>query len=160
MRVLWQDVLYGLRTLALRPMFAAVAAISLALGIGLNTAIFTLINTILWGRLAFPEPGRLVTISSIPPGRPDQPDAVSVPDYMAWRQRAKCFEAIGVLSNTSRDFGAEENGVPAERYRGEDVAPELLQALEVQPVIGRLFTPQEDEVDHPAPVILISYRLW
>jgi putative ABC transport system permease protein len=141
-------------------MFACVAAISLALGIGLNTTIFTLINTILWGRLVFPEPGRLVTISSVAPGRPDQLDPVSVPDYMAWRQRARCFEAIGVVANTSRDFGAEENGVPAERYRGEDVAPELLQALGVQPLVGRLFTPREDEVDHPAPVILISHRLW
>jgi len=160
MRNLWQDITYGIRTLARRPLFAAVAALSLALGIGLNTAIFTLINTILWGRLTFPQPDRLVSVWSIPQGHPDALDNVSIPDYMAWRQRNRCFDTIGVLSNTSRDFGAEQNGVPAERYRGEDVTPELLQALGVQPLMGRLLTPQEDEVDHPAPVILISYRLW
>jgi len=160
MRNLWQDITYGIRTLARRPLFAAVAALSLALGIGLNTAIFTLINTILWGRLTFPQPDRLVSVWSIPQGHPDALDNVSIPDYMAWRQRNRCFDTIGVLSNTSRDFGAEQNGVPAERYRGEDVTPELLQALGVQPLMGRLLTPEEDEVDHPAPVILISYRLW
>jgi putative ABC transport system permease protein len=160
MRDLWQDVVYSMRTLARRPVFMAVAAISLALGIGLNTAIFTLVNTILWGRLAFPEPDRLVTLSSVPSGQPDQLNGISVPDYMAWKLRAHCFEAIGVVANTSHDFGAEQNGVPAERYRGEDFAPELLQALGVKPFMGRLFTPEEATVDHPAPVIIISYRLW
>src|SRR5215469_9331766 len=107
---IWQDVLYGLRILAKRPLFTAVAALSLALGIGLNTAIFTLINTILWGSLAFPQPERLAVIWSAPPGRPDQLNGVSVPDYLAFKERSKSFEAIGVMVNTGRDFGAAENG--------------------------------------------------
>jgi putative ABC transport system permease protein len=87
-------------------------------------------------------------------------NGASVPDLFAWRQRSRSFEALGGLANNSADFGAEENGVPAERVPGENVTPGLLAALGVQPMMGRLFTEAEDQVDHPAPVIVISHRLW
>jgi hypothetical protein len=87
------------------------------LGIGVNSAIFTLVNAILLGSLPYPEPDRLVTILTVPPQHPDQLDAVSVPDFMAWKDRNRSFETIGVVLNTSRDFGAEENGIPAELLR-------------------------------------------
>jgi len=137
-----------------------VAAVSLAAGIGLNTAIFTLMNTILLESLPFPNAERLVAMWSIPPGHPDQLNGGSVPDLMAWKEQARSLEAIGALVNNAVDFGAAENGMPAERVMGENVTPGLLQALGVQPLIGRLFTESEDEVDHPAAVILISHRLW
>jgi putative ABC transport system permease protein len=160
MNVLWQDTLFGLRMLAKKPVLTAVAALSLALGIGLNTAIFALVNTILLGSLPFPDPDRVVTIWSVPPGRPDQPDGVSVPDYLAWKQRSRSFEGMGAMVNVARDFGAEQNGIPAEYIRGELFTPEMRTALGFQPLMGRLFTPSEAEVDHPAPVVVISYRLW
>jgi len=157
---LWHDLVYGIRVLAKKPLFTLVIALSLAVGIGLNTAIFTLMNTILLRSLPFRDADRLVTFFSIPPGHPDQPNGVSVPDLFAWKEQAHSFDAIGALTNNAVDFGAEENGVPAERVQGENVTPGLLQALGAQPLIGRLFTESEDEVDHPAPVILISYHLW
>jgi putative ABC transport system permease protein len=157
---LWHDLVYGLRILAKKPLFTLVIALSLAVGIGLNTAIFTLMNTILLRPLPFHDADRLVTLFTIPPGHPDQPNGVSVPDLFAWKQQAHSFDAIGALTNSAVDFGAEENGMPAERVQGEYVTPGLLQALGAQPLIGRLFTESEDEVDHPAPVILISHRLW
>lgn len=160
MSALWQDILYGFRMLARKPLFTVVAALSLALGIGLNTAIFTLMNTILLGSLPYPDSDRLVEIFSVPPAHLDQLNGASVPDLLAWKERARSFEAIGGLANNAIDFGAEENGVPAERVQGENVTPSLLKALGVQPMMGRLFTEAEDEVDHPAPVILISHRLW
>ena len=160
MGVLWQDTLHGLRMLARKPMFTAVAALSLALGIGLNTAIFTLMNTILLGSLPYPDADRLVQIFSVPPTHLDQLNGASVPDLFAWKERARCFEAIGGMSNNAVDFGAEEDGVPAERVQGENFMPGLFQVLGVQPRMGRLFTETEDEVDHPAPVIIISHRLW
>ena len=160
MNIVWQDILYGLRMLAKRPLFTAVAALSLALGIGLNTAIFTLINTILWGTLAFPNPDRLAMIWSTPPGHPDQLNGISVPDYMAFKERSTSFESIGVMVNTGHDFGATENGAPAEYVFGEEFSPELLQSLGAQPLMGRLFTAEEDQIDHAAPVIVISHRLW
>ena len=58
---------------------------------------------------------------------------------------------LGAVTLTEHDFGAAENGTPAERIVGEEFSPELLQALGVQPLLGRLFTPDEDEIDHPAP---------
>jgi putative ABC transport system permease protein len=160
MRTVWQDVLYGLRMLGKKPVFTAVAALSLALGIGLNTAIFTLINTMLWGSLPYRAPDRIAVIWSVPPQHLDQINGVSVPDYMAWKERNRSFEVLGAMSGDQRDFGAEENGTPAERIQGEEFAPELLQALGVQPLMGRLFTPAEDEIDNPAPVVVISHRLW
>ncbi|HEV3197481.1 MAG TPA: ABC transporter permease [Bryobacteraceae bacterium] len=160
MNILLQDVLYGFRVLMKKPAFTAIAAFSLALGIGVNTAIFTLINTILLGSLPYPEPGRVVAVWTVPPQHPDQLDNVSVPDFMAWKDQNRSFETMGAMVNNVRDFGAEENGFPAERIQGEDLTPGLLQALGVQPLMGRLFQPSEDEVDHPAPVVIISYRLW
>jgi putative ABC transport system permease protein len=157
---LWHDLVYGLRVLTKKPLFTLVIALSLAVGIGLNTAIFTLMNTILLRSLPFRDADRVVTLFSIPPGHPDQPNGVSVPDLFAWREQAHSFDAMGAVVNNAVDFGAEENGQPAERVQGENVTPGLLQALGAQPMMGRLFTESEDEVDHPAAVILISHRLW
>jgi putative ABC transport system permease protein len=154
------DLLYGLRVLRKKPWFSFVIALSLAVGIGLNTAIFTLMNSILLGSLPFRDPDRLVTFFSIPPGHPDQSLGVSVPNLFAIRERARSFEAVGALVNNAADFGAEENGVAAERLQGENVTPGLLQALGVKPLMGRFFDESEDAVDHAAPVIVISHRLW
>ena len=82
-----QDFVYGLRMLAKKPVFAAIAALSLALGIGLNTAIFTLINTMLWGSLPYAAQDRIAVIWSVPPRHLDQVEGVSVPDYMAFKER-------------------------------------------------------------------------
>ncbi len=136
------------------------AVLSLALGIGLNTAIFTLMNTILLGSLPYRDADRLVAIFSIAPQHPDQLNGGSVPDLFAWKERARSFESIGAEFNSGTDFGAQENGLPAELVAGESVTPGLLQTLGAQPLMGRLFTEAEGAVDHAAPVILISHRLW
>src|SRR5580692_12702085 len=141
-------------------MLTAVAVLSIAVGIGLNTAIFTLVNGILLRPLPYRDADRLVAIFSVSPEHLDQLNGVSVPDLFDWKQQAHSLEAIGAVVNNAVDFGVEENGMPAERIQGENVTPSLLQALGVQPLMGRLFTEAEDEVDHPAPVILISHRLW
>lgn len=156
----WQDFRYGLRMLANKPLFTAVAALSLALGIGLNTAIFTLVNTILLGSLPFPQPDRLVELFSVAPAHRDQLQGPSVPDMLAWKSQAHSFEALGAAFTGDLDFGPAENGMPAARIEGEQVTPGLLKALGAQPLMGRFFTESEDQVDHVAPVILISYRLW
>jgi len=160
MRTLWQDIAYGIRTLARKPGFTAVAVLSLALGIGLNTAIFTLMNAILLGQLPYRDADRLVAIFSVAPQHPEQLNGGSVPDLFAWKERARSFESIGAAFGNGAAFGAQENGLPAELVAGESVTPGLLQTLGVQPMMGRLFTEEEDAVDHAAPVILISHRLW
>jgi putative ABC transport system permease protein len=155
-----QDLSYGLRTLARNRGFTLAAVVSLALGIALNTAIFTLVNTILLGSLPYRDADRLVELFSVAPEHLDQLNGTSVPDFFAWKERSHSFESFGGLSNSAVDFGAAENGMPAERLQGEYVTPGLLQVLGVQPMRGRLFTESEDEVDHPARVILISHKLW
>lgn len=100
-----QDIVYGLRMLAKKPVFTAVAAISLAVGIGLNTAIFTLINTMLWGTLPWNEPEHVAVIWSVPPQHRDQIDNVSIPDYMAFKQRNRSFQMLGAATLTEQDFG-------------------------------------------------------
>jgi putative ABC transport system permease protein len=160
MNSLRQDIVFGLRMLAKKPMFTAVAALSLALGIGLNTAIFTLIHTILWGAVPYAQPDRIVAIRSVEPGRPDQFNGVSVPDYLAFKERNRSFESLGAMEEFTRDLGAEQDGMPAEEIDGEEFSPELLEALNVKPLMGRLFTAEEDQMDHAAPVMVISYRLW
>ena len=162
MNVLWQDTLFGLRMLAKKPVLTGVAALSLALGIGLNTSIFALINTILLGSLPFRDADRVVVVWSVPPGHPEQLNGVSVPDFLALKQRSRSFDGIGGSAwfPIARDFGSEQNGMPAEHIRGELFTPDLLTMLGVQPLMGRLFLPSEAEVDHPARVIIISYRLW
>jgi predicted permease len=158
--VLRQDIAYGLRMLAKKPAFTIVAALSLAVGIGLNTAIFTLMNAVLLRSLPYPDADRLVVIFSVSPEHPDQLNGASVPDLFAWKEQARCFEAMGAVRTNALDFGAEENGMPAQRVAGEVVTPGALQALGAQPLMGRLFTESDDEVDHPARAILISHRLW
>ncbi len=160
MHAIRQDLVYGLRMLAKKPVFTAVAALSLALGIGLNTAIFTLVNTMLWAPLPYHGEDRVAVIWSVPPQHLDQFQNVSIPDYVAFKDGNRSFEALGAMNLTARDFGAGENGTPAEQIVGEVYSPGLLKALAVQPMRGRTFTPEEDEIDHAAPVILISYRLW
>jgi putative ABC transport system permease protein len=160
MTTLWQDVLYGLRVLANKPGFTAIAVLSLGLGIGANTAIFSLVNTILLGSLSFREPGRLVMIETTPPGHPEQTNGAMVPDYIAWQGRSRSFEKLGAISGDGRDLGTSESGAPAERIEGEGFSPAMFQLLGVRPTLGRTFTDEEDQIDTPAPVILISHRLW
>src|SRR6266852_2499074 len=146
MTKLWQDVLHGLRMLVKKPGFTTVAVLSLGLGIGANTAIFSLVNTILLGSLSYREPGRLVMIETTPPGHPEQTDRAMVPDYLAWKERSRSFEKLGAVSG---DLGPQENGAPAERIEGEGFSPAVFQILGVRPLLGRTFTDDEDQIDTP-----------
>jgi putative ABC transport system permease protein len=99
-------------------------------------------------------------IRTTPPGHPEQINGAMVPDYLAWKDRSRSFEMLGAVGGDSLDLGPAENGVAAENIEGEDFSPAVFQILGVQPVLGRTFTVDEDQIDTPAPVILISHRLW
>ncbi len=160
MTTTWQDILYGFRMLLKKPGFTVVAALSLALGIGANTVIFSLIDTTLLRPLPYAEPGRLVMIWSVPQDHPDQLNGVTAYNYLAFQRRAKSFEAMGMIRTQICNIGADEHGQPPERVDCENFTPSMFQALGVKPVLGRVLAEDENPIDTPAPVLLISSRFW
>src|SRR5205823_4585716 len=160
MKHLWQDLVYGCRMLLKKPGFTIVAALSLALGIGANTVIFSLINTTLLRPLPFEEPARLMVLWTVPLKDRTQQNAVNVSSYYAFRDKTQSLEYLGVLNNSIKNLGAEKDGAPAERIAGWGFAPAVFKALGVKPALGRFYTDDEDQVDSFAPVIVITHRLW
>ena len=160
MTSLWQDIVYGFRMLLKKPGFTAIASLSLALGIGANTVIFSLINTTLLRPLGFPEPDKLMVIWTVPLQHKDQRNTVNVSSYFAFRDKSRSFETVGAFNGDQRVLGSDQNGAPAERIIGQTFTPSLFLAIHIQPLLGRLFTDAEAPIGEPAPVVLISYRFW
>jgi putative ABC transport system permease protein len=156
MGTLLQDLRYGVRMLAKNPGFTLIAVIALALGIGANSAIFSVINAVLLRPLPFENPDEIVT----PWGRGldggERTAIVSYPDFVDWREQAQTFEQLAVY-NTSSTLIREDND--PEAISGAIASSELLSLLKVKPALGRGFTREDDRADS-APVILLSYNLW
>src|SRR5947209_6096184 len=110
MTSLWQDIVYGFRVLLKKPGFTFVAALSLALGIGANTVIFSLINTTLLRPLPFDAPGELVVIWTVPVQNKAARNGVNISAYTTFREKSRSFEAIGALTGISKNLGADRNG--------------------------------------------------
>jgi len=154
MEILWRDLKYGIRTLARSPGFTAIALLTLALGIGANTAIFSVVHSVLLAPLPYHEPGQLVIVwEKIPPGRSISP---SYPDVQDWQRDAHSFQAITAL--TTRSFDLTSPGAPA-HLDGWMISAAFLKTLGVTPVLGREFSPDEDRPGG-AHVVMISERLW
>ncbi len=160
MTSLWQDIVYGFRLLLKKPGFTAVAALSLALGIGANTVIFSLINTTLLRPMPYTDSGHLVMIWSVPMDRPDQLNGVATYNYLAFQEHAKSFESMGGIRTNICNIGADEHGKPPERVDCEQYTPSMFTALGVKPVMGRVLAEDENPIDVTAPVLLISDRFW
>jgi len=160
MTSLLQDIVYGFRMLIKKPGFTAVAALSLALGIGANTVIFSLIDTTLLRPLPYPDSNKLVMIWSVPVDRPDQLNGVTAYNYLTFQDRTKSFESMGGIRTNVCNIGADEHGTPPERVDCEQYTPSMFKALGVKPVIGRVLADDENPVDVTAPVLLISDRFW
>jgi putative ABC transport system permease protein len=160
MNTTWQDVIYGFRTLLRKPGFTIVAALSLALGIGANTVIFSLINTTLLRPLPYAAPDRLVELWSIPLDHKDQRNWVTAFNLLAFQQRAQSFQALGGSREQVCNIGSDQQGQPPERVDCENVMPSLFQTLGVKPILGRVLAEDENPVDDTARVLLISERFW
>ncbi len=153
---LMQDLRYALRTLRKSPGFAFTAILTLALGIGANTAIFTVVNAVLLRPLPFAEPERLVRLYGAEQLRGRNDLNLSVPDLADFRNQAKSFEQIAALTGGSVALtGAGE----PERVFGPAVTHNFFQALQVQPLLGRFFSPG-DEVSGQNRVTVLGYDLW
>jgi putative ABC transport system permease protein len=154
METLLQDVRFGLRMLAKSPGFTAVAVITLALGIGANTAMFSVINSVLLRSLPFANPSRVMVVwKTMSNGTPN---AFSTPAFLEWRQQGELTGHMGAFSSVGRNLGGKD--VP-ERIAGGRLNYDLLSVLGVQPLTGRAFSPQED-TPGAGQVVLLSHALW
>ena len=154
MHTLIQDLRYGTRLLLKNRSFSAIAILTLALGIGANTAIFSAINALLLGPLPLEDDSRLVYAVALREGF--DPFGTSLLEYSAYRSQSDSFTNIGVGGR--RFFNVIDGGNP-ERVAGGEVMAEYLNTLGVNPVLGRSFTSEEDRVGGPA-VALIGYAFW
>jgi putative ABC transport system permease protein len=164
-RVSWfydfcQDARYGVRMMRKHPGFTSVAAISLALGIGGNTAILNVGGAVLWNDLPLPDPGRVMVIHSFPSPTPYMGGPVTIPEYVAWKTRNRTFESMGASISNRQDLAGDEVGGAPEHLFGQAVTPSLFDVLKVQPHLGRLFLEEEAQIGMTAPVIILSHRLW
>jgi putative ABC transport system permease protein len=155
MLMLWQDVRYGLRMLAKSPGFSAVVVLTLALGIGANTAIFSVVSAVLLRPLPFPEPDRLVDLLRVDSRTGEKSRAQSYPDFVDLRAQSTSFEAVAAYDEGSATMTG--TGDPVHLNTGIFSA-DLFRVLRVPPIIGREFTAAEDKPG--THVALLSYRLW
>jgi predicted permease len=150
-----QDLRYGARMLLKAPGFSAVAVISLAIGIGANTAIFSMVDKMLIRKLPVEEPDRLVVVNT------SRGQGVSTgsnyPDFADYRARNEVFD--GLVCYYQRAFTLSE-GSRAERIQGMIVSGNYFTALRVRPAVGRDFLPEEDQTPGTHPVVVLGYGLW
>jgi len=154
METLLQDLRYGFRMLAKSPGFTAVAIVTLALGIGANTALFSVINGVLLSPLPFPEPDRLVTLHENKPNF--EGGSVSYPNFRDWQKENHTFSALAL--GRTYAFSLTGSG-EAEQVGGEFISSDFFPVLGVRPVLGRTFAADEERVG-AGPVALISVGLW
>jgi putative ABC transport system permease protein len=157
LETLWQDLRYGVRVLRKNKGFAAVAAITLALGIGANTAIFSVVNAAILRPLPYPHPGRLAILwGNVKRARVERRGA-SYPDYIDWRDQARSFETMAAF--TDNKFALTGIDTP-ERISGEYVSQSYFSLLGIQPALGRTFSPAEDRVPQRDAVVVLSDGTW
>src|SRR5215510_11042257 len=156
MNVLWQDLRFGFRQLLNKPGFAAVAVLSLALGIGANTAIFSLVDAVLLRPLPFRDPDRLVMVweDATRVGFPRNTPAPA--NYADWKAQNRVFEDMAAVN--WRSYNLTDEGEP-EKVEAQGVTANFFPLLGVKPELGRVFTEEEDQPGR-SNVTLISYGLW
>src|SRR5687768_12449392 len=152
---LWQDLRYGLRMLSRSPGFTIVAVIALALGIGANTAIFSVVNTVLLRPLPYKNPDALMTVWEDATHMGFPYNTPSPANFIDWREQNTVFEGMAALAQ--RSFNLTGAGEP-ERFDGRKVSGNLFTILGVEPVLGRNFLPEEDKPG--SRVVILSYGVW
>jgi len=160
MSQLWQDLRYAARVLAKTPVVTAVAIVSLALGIGANTAIFSILNALFLRSLPVRNPHQLVAISTISPDGQNEKDPLSLPMFEEIRQHQQVFSNMFAWDGGGMN-NFEANGV---KYAAslESVSGEYFSTLGIQPFLGRLITPSDvaSRTGSSARVAVLGYRCW
>ena len=154
MGTLLQDLRYGARTLRKSPGFTLVAVIALALGIGANTAMFSIVNGVLLRSMPYAEPDRLLRLYTSMPQFKDA--SVSYPNFLDWQQRNRSFEQMAAYRNDTFNLTGQAN---PERLRGYMASFTIFSVLGVKPIVGRTFSSDEDQKG-AAPVVVLTSSFW
>ena len=149
--MLGQDIRFALRALARRPLFATIVIGTIALGVGANAAIFSVVNGVLLRPLPYPEPDRVVSFGHTPPTW-----LVSVPEFVDYTRDLRSFEALAAYTMNEGNLATPDE---PERVGLAAVSSKFFSVLGVRPLVGRTFLPDEDRV-MPATVAVLSYGLW
>jgi predicted permease len=154
METLFQDLRYGFRMLVKAPAFTAIAILTLALGIGANTALFSVVNGVLLTPLAYPQSGQLVAIYGQTVGFAQAP--INYPNFLDWQRDSQSFSSMAIYRNQDYNFtGTGE----AERLTGYMISADFFSTLGVAPVLGRTLRPDDDHLG-AAPVVILGGGFW
>src|SRR5580700_2816585 len=161
MTTLFQDLGYALRQLRRSPGFTLVAVLTLALGIGANTTIFSVMNATILKKLSFPDPDRLVLVWQTYGKGPDNYSIVSAPNYWDFERQNHVFEGIALFDSAGRGYNLSTGGSSAEpeQVSGLRVSANFFSVLRVQPFLGRSFLPEE-EIGGKDREVILNYGLW
>jgi putative ABC transport system permease protein len=155
-----ENLRYAFRVLVKQPLFTAIVILTFALGIGANTAVFSVLNAVLLRPLPFRQPQNLVALGEYDVREKTDPgteiDSISYLDYVDWRDQSKVFERVAVYTNQS--VSTLTDGNEATHVQGEAVSADLFQLLGIRPLLGRTFFPREDEPGNH--VVILSHGLW
>ena len=155
-----QNLRYAFRVLGKQPLFTTIVVLTFALGIGANTAVFSVLNAVLLRPLPFHQPQNLVALGEYDIREKADPgteiESISYLDYVDWRNQNKVFERVAVYTNQS--VSTLTDGNEATHVQGEAVSADLFSLLGIQPVLGRTFLPNEDEPGNR--VVILSHELW
>ena len=151
----WQDLRYAVRMLRKSPGFALAAVLTLALGIGANTAIFSVLNAVILRPLEYPHPRQLMKIVSVFPGTGDF--WISAPEYLEYRRWTRAFSSVGAYTTTEANLAAQDR---PKRIRVMMASSDLLKTLGVNAQLGRGWFDPSEERPGPARVSILSHDLW
>src|SRR5438876_5163224 len=155
-----QNLRYALRVLGKQPLFTTIVILTFALGIGANTAVFSVLNAVLLRPLPFQQPQNLVAVGEydtrekVDPGT--EIDSISYLDYVDWRAQDHVFERVAIYTN--QGVSTLTDGNEATHIQGETVSADLFPLLGIQPILGRTFLPNEDEPGNH--VVVLSHGFW
>ncbi len=159
----YQDFRYALRQLRKSPGSTLMAVVTLALGIGAATAVFSLVDTVLLRPLPFPEPDSIVALDTLAQaqgtaGPATLPSDTSYPNFFDWRTRARSFDSLATRQDGSYTLGGSGSNTPARRVDGMTVSSDFFRVLGVRPELGRSFTRSEESAGNRS--VIISHGLW
>jgi len=151
-----QDLRLAIRSLSARPDYTALVVAILALGIGANTAVYSLAREALFAALPYPDSERLVRVWERRPEQGRERNVASLPDFVDWRDRSTSFQTMTTYRGSSRNFATDG---PPRRLLGAEVTRGFFRLFGVEPALGRGFTPEEWS-EQGEPVLILSHRLW